>query len=266
VGSSLAGRTALVTGASRGIGAAIAVRLAAEGAAVVLAARTLHAGEHKLGGSLEETADRIREIGGRVLAVPTDITHEHDRERVLAAAVETFGTVDILVNNAAVSWFLPTLAFPEKRLALMYEALLHAPLALSQLVLPGMIERGAGWIVNISSTGARLRPGPPFGDVPPITVYGMFKAALERLTNGLAAETYDRGICVTCVAPEKLVTTEGAVLHGFDKRNGAANQEPPTVMADAVLALCTADRDAVTGRTFLSGPLLAELGCPEPTS
>jgi NAD(P)-dependent dehydrogenase (short-subunit alcohol dehydrogenase family) len=262
----LAGRTALVTGASRGIGARIAARLAAEGAAVVITARTAGRGEHPLPGSLAETAERIRAVGGRVLAVRADITHPAAREDLVRQGTAEFGGIDILVNNAAVSWFEPTVTYSAKRLELMYELLLHAPVALAQLTLPGMIERRYGRIVNISSPGARHPEGPPYRRLPPVTVYGMFKAALERFTSGLAAETYDSGIGVSCVAPEKLVVTEAAAYHGWDKKVPPENREPAAVTAEAVLALCTADREAVTGRTFYAGRLLHQMGIPCPAS
>jgi citronellol/citronellal dehydrogenase len=261
----LAGRTALVTGASRGIGATIAARLAAAGAALVITARTGEPGEHALPGSLAETAQRIRAAGGRVLAVQADITDPVAREEVVTRGTAEFGGVDVLVNNAGVSWFEPTVSYPAKRLEIVYELLLHAPVALTQLTLPGMIERRWGRIVNISSPGAMHPAGPPYRKLPPVTVYGMFKAALERFTSGLAEETYDSGIGVSCVAPEKLVVTEAAAYHGWDKKIPLENREPAAVTAEAVLALCTADRAAVTGRTFYSGRLLDRLGiaCPE---
>ena len=103
----LAGKVAIVTGASRGIGAAIALRYAMEGAKVVVTARTVEPADHPLPGTITDTVDRIRKAGGAALAVKADIGHEADRVHLVKAAQEAFGPVDILVNNAAVTWFIP---------------------------------------------------------------------------------------------------------------------------------------------------------------
>jgi NAD(P)-dependent dehydrogenase (short-subunit alcohol dehydrogenase family) len=157
----LKGRTALVTGASRGIGEAIAVRLAMEGARVVASARTAEEGESKLPGTLHATVERIRAAGGEATAVRADLSSEADRERLVAEAVAAYGPVDILVNDAAVTFFIPVESFPKKRFDLMMEVQVWAPFHLSQLVLPSMRERKQGWIVNISS-GAGIHPKQPY--------------------------------------------------------------------------------------------------------
>ena len=143
------GRRALVTGASRGIGAGIAERLAAEGADVALVARTRS--EHAvLEGSLEETAARCEAHGARSVVVVADITRTDDRERVVGEAVEGLGgSIDVLVNNAAAAIYQPMADYPLKRRHLTFEANVHAPLDLAQAVLPSMIEAGEGWILNL---------------------------------------------------------------------------------------------------------------------
>ena len=156
------GRRALVTGASRGIGAGIAERLAAEGADVALVARTRS--EHAvLEGSLEETAARCEAHGARSVVIVADITRTDDRERLVGEAVEGLGgSIDVLVNNAAAAIYQPMADYPLKRRHLTFEANVHAPLDLAQAVLPSMIEAGEGWILNLSSGTARPWDGPPF--------------------------------------------------------------------------------------------------------
>jgi citronellol/citronellal dehydrogenase len=251
------GKVAIVTGASRGIGAAIAVRLADEGVRVAASARTLEA-DPRYSGSLAETVHRIRAVGGEAIAVRCDLAKPEDRQQLVVEAVERLGPVDILVNNAAVTYLLPFVEFPEKRWRLMFEVQVRAPYELAQLVVPGMQERKAGWILNITSRAAIHAPGPPYDPIykQGFTVYGMVKAALDRLTTGLAAELYDDGIAVNSLAPWDNVATPGADTH--DLVEGFA-LEGPEWMAEAALALCTGDPSRLTGRVAYSQPLLAEL-------
>ena len=160
---SLEGRIALVTGASRGIGAAIAERLAAEGAAVALAARSMEAHPH-LPGTLKETRERIEKRGGRAVAIAADMMSDDDRARLVEETVSTLGPVDALVNNAAASFYFPFLDVSEKRFRVAFEVNVRAPWDLCQRVLPGMRERGRGWIVNVSSDTATHPAGPPYGE------------------------------------------------------------------------------------------------------
>src|SRR3954454_12131439 len=174
----LSGRRALVTGASRGIGAAVAERLAAEGAAVAITARTLD--KHKtLSGSLRETAARLETYGGAGAAVGAKLADDGDRMRIVPEAVEHLGGhIEILVNNAAGAIYQPLSEFPLRRRRLIFDINLHAPIDLAQAVIPAMREVGQGWIVNLSSATARLSQGSPT-----MGVYGASKAALNRLTN-----------------------------------------------------------------------------------
>ena len=158
------GRVAVVTGASRGIGAAIAQRFASDGIRVAAVARTLDA-DASVSGSLQETVEAIRAAGGTAEAFRADISRPEDRRSVIASVLEHFGTVDILVNDAAVTFLTPVEDFSEKRLRLMFEVQVFAPFELSQLVLPGMKSRGEGWILNISSRAGVNPIGPPFEDI-----------------------------------------------------------------------------------------------------
>jgi NAD(P)-dependent dehydrogenase (short-subunit alcohol dehydrogenase family) len=138
---------------------------------------------------------------------------------------------------------------------------------LAQLVLPGMKKRGRGWILNISSGAARHPKLPPAGRAASGagTVYGMCKAAIERLSTGLAAEVYEARIAVNALSPTKVVPTPGTLFHGLT-RDGDPNSEPPAVMAAAARALCGADGKFITGRVAYSQEILAELQVPIPVA
>lgn len=255
-----AGRRALVTGASRGIGAGIAERLAAEGADVVLVARTLDPGSNPLGGSLQETAERLARYGTRVETLVADLTDEQSRAGIVPAAVELLGgPIDVLVNNAAAAIYQPLADFPLRRRRLTFEVNVHAPLDLIQAVLPGMQEAGRGWIVNLSSSSARHFEGPPFELVEPgtsLAVYAASKSALNRLTNGLGAEFHGTGVRVNGVQPAAAVLTEGAAtLVGDTIRPDQV--ESLEEMVEAVIALCDCPED-VTGRTTISLDLIRD--------
>lgn len=259
----LDGKVVVVTGASRGIGAAIARTLAAEGGRVVCAARTLREGEHPLEGSLERTVADIRASGGEATPVAVDISKPEECERLIAETRNTYGPVDVLVNNAALTYFIPVKDFPLNKWMRSWAVNFHAPFILSQLALQDMIPRRSGSIVNISS-GAAIGPGrgpyPSAAQVAGGTCYGAEKAALERFTQGLAAEVYQYGISVTCVSPSQVVPTPGTVFHhlvsGLDDPRG----EPPDLMAKAVLLLATEPLDRVTGRVTYSQQILKEFG------
>lgn len=257
------GKVALVTGASRGIGAAAAQRLAAEGAAVAVTARTADA-HPTLEGSLRETVELIEAAGGRAVAIVADLADGDDRARIVPEAEAALGPVDILVNNAAAAFYLPTPEISLKRRRVMYELNVHAPVDLAQGVIPGMRAKGAGWIVNVSSVTSRHPVGPPFPTGQQVgavaATYGSSKAALERYTSGLASELYGDGIAVNAVAPVAAVRTPGAdaLVADLMARNPAL-VEPMEVMVEAILALCTGDPAVLTGRIVLSGPLLDEL-------
>jgi NAD(P)-dependent dehydrogenase (short-subunit alcohol dehydrogenase family) len=259
--SEMEGRVAVVTGASRGIGEAIAKRFAAAGAAVAVSARTEVESDARLPGTIHETVAAITAAGGRAVAIRADLASAADRRRLVETAEAELGPIDVLVNNAAVTWFIPVADFPARRFEVMFEVQVRAPFELAQLVLPGMRERGRGWILNISSGAARHPQGPPY-QRPGLggTVYGMCKAAIERLSTGLAAEVHDAGIAVNALAPSRVVATPGVVVHRLIPPGAEDRAEPVEVMAEAALALCTGDPRAMTGRIAYSQALLDELG------
>ncbi|MFI4974654.1 MAG: SDR family NAD(P)-dependent oxidoreductase [Caulobacterales bacterium] len=253
----LKGKVALVTGASRGIGEAIAARLAMEGAKVVVSARTAEEGESRLPGTLGDTVQRIRKAGGEAMLVKADLAQSSERERLVRTAEDAYGPVDILINNAAITYFMPVTEFPEKRFKLMMEVQVYAPFHLAQLVLPAMREKKQGWIVNISS-GAGIHPKPPYAGGRGGTVYGMCKAALERFTTGLASEVHADGIAVNVVSPG-LVATPGVAVHGLITEQTKDRVQPIEYIAEAVYRLASGDPKTLTGRIAYAEPLLKEL-------
>jgi len=260
----LTGKVAIVTGASRGIGQQIAELFASEGAKVVCGARTMNEGEHRmLEGSLARTVDLIRQKGGEATPVAADVSSESDCIALVEAARQAYGPIDILVNNAALNYYLPTESYPTNRWLRCFAINVHAPFMLSKQVLQDMIPRRSGAIVNISS-GAAIGPGRgPYEDktVRGGVMYGASKAALERFTQGLAQEVAQyEGISVAAVSPSQVVPTPGTIHHklvtGIDDPKG----EPPLLMARAALLLASEPAATVNGRVTYSQQILTEFG------
>jgi citronellol/citronellal dehydrogenase len=253
---------AIVTGASRGIGRAIAQRLASDGMAVAVTSRTLRPGDGLLEGSLEETVELIRAAGGSALPVVADLADPAvDLGHVVASAERAFGSpVDVLVNNAAATRHFE-MHFDSMTAEVFQQSTqvnVWAAWQLAILVVPGMRARGAGWILNISSRSAGPRVGPPYppNELAGQCLYAGTKAMLDRLTTGAAMELYDDNIAVNALAPESAVATD----HALSVANLDPDHcEPAETFAEAALALCTCDPRLVTGRVTYSLSLLAEL-------
>ncbi len=194
--------------------------------------------------------------------VVADLADEHERTRVVPEAVAALGgPIEILVNNAAAAIYAPLAEMPLRRRRVMFEVNVHAPVDLAQAVVPAMRARGEGWIVNVTSGTARPWPGPPYAlgaQGTAIAAYGASKAALNRFTNGLAAELLGSGIRVNAVEPRAAVLTEGAEqLVGATLRPDQV--EPVEAMVEATLALCDGPPER-TGLTAVSLELIDELG------
>lgn len=209
-----AGRCVIVTGASRGIGAAIATALGRRGATVVCAARASDSNPLRLPGTVDGTARAVSEAGGEGLAVPCDLTSDDDIERLFDVTLERFGRLDALVNNAAVS-FGGDLDIPPKRFDVLMRVNVRAPLLATRLARPHLAAApGGGRVLNVGSVTAT-------GYFPTMLTYGMSKAALEHLTVTSAAVLAADGIAVNCYRIDVQVASEGYVMNAPDADHSA---------------------------------------------
>ncbi|MBA4024049.1 MAG: KR domain-containing protein [Gordonia sp.] len=253
----LAGKTALVTGSSRGIGRAIAQRLAAEGATVAVTARSLAPSPSTRGGqqvvvsgTVEETVSLIEGAGGKAFALAADLEDPAARDGLIEAVVNRSGGLDILVNNAGFADYSTIDQMEVETFERTVDHYLRIPFLLSKAAIPYLRKQGAGWIVNIgSSTG--LSPIRPFreynkssGDV----IYAATKAAQHRFTQGLAAELVDDNIAVNAVGPSTAIMTPGAealLPAGYET-------EPVEYLAATVFEMCRLPAAERTGLVAFS--------------
>ncbi len=269
----LADRAAIVTGASRGLGRAIALALAAEGAAVAVVGRTEQVWNDRLPGTIGETVADIEAAGGRAVAVRADLTDRDDIARLVDESRDALGAIAILVNNAAFTapgrppvpgaerpakaqkppgaakpgWpgFVSTPLTAYRR---HFEIAVFAAYELMQLVCPDMIAAGGGSIINITSVASRLPGDGPYpersGGVLP--GYGGSKAALEHLTQCAAFDLADHNIAVNALSPSKAILTPGLSYYAREFDETASAEE----FAAAAVRLALVDASAVTGRTI----------------
>ena len=261
------GKTAIVTGASRGIGKQIAVELGRRGANVVVAARTVEP-HRRLAGSIGETVAAIEAAGGRAVAVRTDLTDVADIEHLAAEARDRFGRIDVLVNNAAdTSGGAPAFVDLDRAEWLrQFDANLHGPFSLMQAVVPSLRDQGGGVIVNMTSGAADMQPvtreRTPDG---PVSIgeriaYGASKAALNRLTNMLAADLAPLGVAVVAVDPG-FTRTELVDLMGERGVVDADAAVPMEVPMKTVLHVITCDDPMqYTGQVLRAAAFVAENG------
>jgi citronellol/citronellal dehydrogenase len=221
----LDGKVAIVTGASRGVGAATAVALAARGCKVACAARATDAAPLPLPGTIDETVRLITSAGGEALAVPTNLARDEEIAAMVTSTVDAFGRVDVLVNNAAIT-FPGDLDLPMKRFDLVMQVDMRAPLAALLAVLPGMRERREGAILNVSSVAA-------LNYFPGLMAYGMAKAALEHMTVSAAHQLAPYNIAVNTFRIDVPVASEGFVANvpGAD----TSDWEPSEVAAEGIV-------------------------------
>jgi len=253
----LAGRTALVTGSSRGIGRAIAQRLAAEGATIAVTARahtpspSVRAGAvEAIPGTIQETIALIEEAGGSAFGLAADLEDPAARNGLVDAVVERTGRIDIVVNNAGFADYGLVEDMSLQTFDRTIEHYLTTPFVLTKAAVPHMRTQGGGWIVNIGSvTGvAPVRPYRDYNKTAGDVIYASCKAALHRFTQGVAAELLDANIAVNCVGPSTAVRTPGAaslIPETFPT-------EPVEYLAETVLAMCHLPADQRTGLVAFS--------------
>jgi short-subunit dehydrogenase len=199
----LRGCTALVTGASAGIGLAVARRLAQSGANLVLAARRPE--------PLEGAAASLRSLGVKAVAVPTDVSHRDALEALVQRAIGEFSTIDVLVNNAGVEAFVPYEELPLDRIADTIAVNLTSALLLTRLVIPQMLKAGRGHVVNMASTAGKF--GPAYG-----ATYGTTKSGLINFSQALRAEYHGRGISASAICPG--FTEQGGIYDRMREQSG----------------------------------------------
>jgi NAD(P)-dependent dehydrogenase (short-subunit alcohol dehydrogenase family) len=236
------GKIAIVTGASRGIGKAIALGFAAAGAAVVVAARSESAPHEKLPGTIYDTAAIIEAAGGRALAVRCDVTDQASVAAMVERTLAEFGRIDVLVNNAAVDFPSPVVDMPLKRWEIVLKVDLTGPFLCARAVLPTMIARKSGSIVNITSQAGSERGSKTVGYS---AAYAAAKAALDRFTWALAVEVKEHGIAVNALKPAKVVDTEGMRMWATEEEKKTF--VPPDTMVACALFLAGRDAKSLTG-------------------
>lgn len=264
----LTGHNAIVTGGSRGLGRAIALAMAAEGAAVAVVGRTVEVWDERLPGTIGETVGAIEDLGGRAVAVQADLVVPMDRQRVIEEVHAALGPVTLLVNNAAftapgrpgsrprpappqqagakAAW--PTFTGTPLRAFQRHFDMVHAAYDLMQMVVPDMVAHGGGAIVNISSGASRMPGDGPYtadsdGAIPG---YGSSKLALEHLTQCVAHELQDGGVPVNALCPSKPIATPGQSYFAATWDEYGSD----TDFAEAAVRLCTVAAAEVTGRVM----------------
>jgi citronellol/citronellal dehydrogenase len=243
----LAGKVALVAGASRGIGATVAAALAREGAAVAVAARTEQEG--KLPGTIHAVAERITSAGGRALPVQCDVTREESVEAAVAQTVSEFGGIDVLIANAGVLWLGPIESTPLKRWQLCLNVNLTGVFLVTKAVIPHVRTRGGGSLIAITTTGVGMIE---HGS----NAYWTSKAGVERMYLGLAADLKPDNIAVNCLSPSRVVLTEGWQAGGGGMEIPPEMVEPPEAMADAAVLMARQDASGITGTIQRSEELI----------
>ena len=241
------GKVAIVTGASRGIGKAVALALAQEGAQVVVAARTEEAG--RIPGTIHQTAREVEALGGKVLAVRTDVSDEASVDEMVRQTLEAFGRIDILVNNAAVAFYSTVAEMPVRRWDLVTRVNLRGPFLCSRAVLAQMMEQRSGSIVNLSSVAAD-----PQGLTYVGIAYCATKAAVERFTTALAEEVRQYNIAVNAVKPRGIVLSEGMQFWN-PHADWSQWDKPDDFIVKSILFLAAQDAASLTGQVFVDEEL-----------
>ena len=245
----LKGRVALITGASRGVGRAVALAFAREGCDVVLCAKTMDP-DPKLPGTLKEVAAEVEKLGAKALPVQCDVRFEDQIHAACKGALDAFGKVDILVNNAGALFLAPIVETPAKRMDLVFALNARAPMLFAQALLPGMMERRWGHIVNMSPP---IKPESAPGKV----AYLTSKFGMTLLTYGVAEECRSHNVAAHSLWPQFVVESQATLHFGFGDRR---DWYKPEILADATVALVSRDPSARSGRAWLDVEVLKEEG------
>ena len=251
---SLRGRTLFITGASRGIGHAIALRAAADGANIVIAAKTTEP-HPKLPGTIHTAAADVEAAGGKALAVATDIRDEAQVDAAIAAAVERFGGLDILVNNASAISLTNTIDTPMKRFDLMHRINTRGTFLCTQKAVPHLAKSANPHVLNISPPLFSTMSPRWFA---PHVAYTMAKLGMSLCVLGMAEEFRAKGIAVNALWPRTAIDTEAIRL--IAGQAARAQTRSPQIMADAAHWILTQPSRKVTGRFFLDDELLRSAG------
>ncbi len=249
---SLAGKTVFITGASRGIGKAIGLAAAREGANVVIAAKS-DVPNPKLPGTIHSAAEEIERAGGKALAVRCDIRDEAEIAAAVKAAVDRFGGIDVLVNNASAIFLAGTVETPMKRYDLMHQVNARGTYACSQACIPFLEKASNPHVLNLSpplSMKARW--------FAPHVAYTMAKYGMSMCVLGMAEELREKGIAVNALWPRTVIQTAALNLLGGDEL--ARHGRTPEIVADAALAIVHRDARACTGNFFVDDDVLRAEG------
>jgi citronellol/citronellal dehydrogenase len=254
---SLAGSTAFITGGSRGIGRAIALRLAKDGANVILAAKTSDP-HPKLSGTIHSVADEVKALGGKALAVQCDVRSEESVQAAIDAGVKEFGGIDIVVNNAGAIHIAPIDSVPIKKLDLMLGINNRAVFVVTHLALPHLkASAKAGRHPHVLNLSPPIRLEPKW--LNGTAAYSMTKFGMTILTLGFAEELRDDKIAVNALWPRTVIKTAALdMLLGEDEGN--AHARTPEIMADAAFEILSTKNLGLTGRPMLDEEILRERG------
>ena len=245
----LAGRVAIVTGSSRGIGRAMVLRLAREGAGVVVTGKS-ESGTDRLPGSIHTVAEEVEQAGGTALPIRVDVRHEDEVKAMVDRTVEKFGRVDILVNNAGALWWQPVLQTPPKRYDLMWEINVRAAYLCAYYALPHMVHQHWGHIINCSPP---ITTDPSPGHV----AYMTTKMGMTRMAIGIAAEHERDGIASNSLWPVTIIESLASINWGLGDRS---QWRSPEILCDAMMEILRSEPPSLTGQQILDEPFLRTRG------
>lgn len=249
MGKVLEGRVAIITGASRGIGRALALRLAEEGADIVVAAKSEQSTD-RLPGSIYETAEEVRALGRRALPIKVDVRNEAEIAAMAEQAASEFGRIDIMINNAGALWWKPVLETPGKRFDLLMQVNVRAAYLCSYYTLPYMVKQRWGHIITMA---------PPITTTanPGMVAYMIAKMGMARLAIGIAEEHRSDNVASNALWPVTPIETAAVINNQLGER---AQWRTPEILCDATMAILSQEPSACTGRQLLDEEILQEAG------